>query len=141
MTRIDFYLDAPDKIAVASRLAAKAYAASHRVTVYAPDEATARALDRLLWTTPAIAFVPHVMAHDLLAAETPVVIARDDTNLAHDDVLINLDAELPTFFSRFKRVLEVVATDEEDKARARARFKFYRDRGYPLHTHPLGNDG
>jgi DNA polymerase-3 subunit chi len=141
MTRIDFYLDAQDKLSVACRLVSKAYASDNRVTVYTRDEVEARSLDRMLWTTPAIAFVPHVMAHDPLAAETPVLIARDGEQLAHDDVLINLDPEWPPFFARFKRVLEIVTTDEDDKARARARFRFYKDRGYPLDIHPLGTHG
>lgn len=141
MTRIDFYLDAPDKLSVACRLTAKAYAAANRVTVYGRDDAALRAFDRMLWTTPAIAFVPHVMAHDPLAAETPVLIARDGEQLAHDDVLVNLDPEWPPFFARFARVLEIVTTDEDDKAQARERFRFYRDRGYSLQTHPLGAHG
>ncbi len=138
MTRIDFYLQAPDKLAVACRLVGKALGAGKRVCVYAPDETAARAVDRLLWTTPAIAFLPHCMIHDPLAAETPVVIAREaDPPPGHDDVLVNLHHEWPAFFPRFARLLEIVGPDEDDKSAARARFRAYRDRGYPIHTHDL----
>lgn len=137
MTRIDFYVDASDKLAVAARLVGKARGNRHKVLVYAPDEGTARAIDRLLWTTPPTGFVPHCMAHDPLAAETPVLITRNPDELPHDDVLLNLDREWPPAFARFHRVLEIVGNDEDDKAAARARFRFYRDRGYELHTHNL----
>jgi len=104
VTRIDFYLDAGDRLQVACRVAAKALAQAHKVLIYAPDDAVARAIDRLLWTTPATGFVPHVMADHRLAGETPVVIARDAEALPHDDVLVNLDREQPAIFARFHRV-------------------------------------
>ena len=137
MTRIDFYLQAPNKLDVACKLVGKAFAAKNRVLVYSPDDVVARALDKLLWTTPAIAFVPHCMAHDPLAAETPVVIAGEGDAPGHDDVLLNLHREWPSFFPRFQRLLEIVGPDEDDKAAARARFRAYRDRGFPIHTHDL----
>jgi DNA polymerase-3 subunit chi len=51
--------------------------------------------------------------------------------------MINLAAEVPAFFSRFERVLEVVDGDASRRAQSRSRFKFYRDRGYELATHNL----
>ena len=52
-------------------------------------------------------------------------------------MLINLRAEQPPFFSRFQRLVEIVSLDEEDRSHARARFKFYRDRGYAIQSHDL----
>lgn len=141
MTRIDFYLDADDRVQVACRVAAKALSQRRKVLIYAPDGEVARAVDRLLWTTPAIGFVPHVMADHRLAAETPVVIARDAEALPHDDVLVNLDRNEPAAFARFHRLVEIVGHDEDDKQSARSRYRFYRDRGYEIHTHRLGGDG
>ena len=57
--------------------------------------------------------------------------------LGHDDVLVNLDGELPSAFSRFQRVVEIVDTSEQDRQPARNRFKFYRERGYALSTQDL----
>jgi DNA polymerase-3 subunit chi len=137
MTRIDFYVDADDRLRVACRLAAKALAQRLRVLVFAPDGEAAAALDRLLWTTPAIGFVPHVMAGHPLAAETPVVIARGDGEFPHDEVLVNLAREAPRSFTRFQRLVEIVSRDEDDRRAARERYRFYRDRGYAISTHSL----
>ena len=137
MTRIDFYVDADDRLRVTCRLAAKAVGQQLRVLVYAPDGEVAAALDRLMWTTPAIAFVPHVMAEHRLAAETPVVIARGDGDLPHDQVLVNLARESPRSFARFQRLVEIVSRDDEDRRAARERYRFYRDRGYEIRTHSL----
>ena len=36
-----------------------------------------------------------------------------------------------------QRLIEIVSLDEEDRRRARERYKFYRDRGYEIRTHDL----
>jgi DNA polymerase-3 subunit chi len=141
VTRIDFYLDADDRLQVACRVAAKAAAQAHKVVIYAPDGETARAIDRMLWITPPTAFLPHVTSDHRLAAETPVVIARDAEALPHDDVLINLGSDEPASFARFSRLIEIVGHDEGDTQAARGRYRFYRDRGYEIRTHKLGGDG
>lgn len=139
MTRIDFYHGAEDRLAVACRLVAKAVQQKLRVVVYSPDAAVADTVDQMLWTTPPIAFVPHCRAGDRLAAETPVLISADDSQgLTHDDVLVNLHGEWPPSFARFQRLIEIVGSEEADRQQARARFRFYKDRGYPIHTHNLG---
>lgn len=139
MTRIDFYHDAEDRLQVACRLAAKAMRQNLRVLVHAPDPEVARAVDRLLWTTPPTGFVPHCMVHDRLAAETPVLIGTGPEDLPHDEVLLNLGAERPAHFARFQRLVEIVGRDPEDRAAARERFRFYRERGYQIYTHSLSD--
>jgi len=137
MTRIDFYTHVPDKLRVACALAGKACGQGLKVLVYCPDPDTAQRFDRMLWTTPAIGFIPHCAAHDPLAAVTPVIINCNGDAELHDEVLLNLRAEWPPFFSRFQRLIEIVTVEDEDKALARERFKFYRDRGYEIHAHDL----
>lgn len=138
MTRVDFYIEAEDRLTVACRLVVKALQQQLRVVMYAPNEEVAHTIDRMLWTNPPIAFVPHCMADDRLATETPVLIARGNTDaLSHDDVLVNLHTGWPPSFARFRRLIEIVSRADDDKQQARARFRFYKDRGYPIQTHNL----
>jgi DNA polymerase-3 subunit chi len=137
MTRIDFYHDVDDRLRFACRLAAKAVEQRLRVLVFAPDAALAKTIDQMLWTWPAIGFLPHCNVRDPLAGETPVLIAHDDAVLPHDEALINLHAEQPPFFSRFQRLIEIVGSDEAELEPARLRFRFYRDRGYEIHRHDM----
>jgi DNA polymerase-3 subunit chi len=138
LTEVDFYIEADDKLHTALRLAAKAYQTGRHLTVYCPDAALAERLDRSLWTTPATGFIPHCSAEDRLAGRTPVIIDRGVAEPLADDVLLNLGDERPPHFSRYRRLIEIVARDENDKQHARGRFKFYRDRGYDIRTHNLG---
>jgi len=141
MTRVDFYLldgapgTAPDM--AACRLAAKAFRLGHRIYIRTRDAEQTQALDRLLWTFSAGSFVPHALNSKETDLRTPVIIGQETPPAELDDVLINLGNDVPDVFSRFGRVAEIVGGDESAKTCARERFRFYRDRGYPLETHHL----
>jgi DNA polymerase-3 subunit chi len=45
---------------------------------------------------------------------------------------MNLSQIVPTRFFPFQSLIEVVGQDEDDRARARDRVKFYKDRGYEV---------
>lgn len=137
MTQIDFYTQVDDKLQTACRLVGKARSRGLRVTVYCPDAELASRLDRMLWIMPATGFLPHCRAGDPLSGVTPVLIDGSGETPLHDDVLINLHAEWPAFFSRFQRLAEIVSAEDADRAQARSRYKFYRDRGYAIRTHDL----
>lgn len=137
MTRIDFYSSAEPKLQVACRLTAKAVQQHMHVVIYAPDEDTARSMDKMLWTFQATGFIPHCMASHALASETPVVIVREDGEMPHHKLMVNLHAESPHAFSRFERLIEVVSGDDNDRQLARSRYRFYRDRGYEISHHEL----
>lgn len=137
MTRIDFYFNAGDRLQVACRLAGKALAQGKRTLIYAPDADTAQRVDRLLWTWPATGFVPHCALHDPLAAQTPVLIGDAPGAVAGCDILLNLAAATPPAFESYERLLEVVALDDQSRQAARERYRFYRDRGYPIADHDL----
>lgn len=137
MTRIDFYRNAGDKLRVACRLATKAFESANKLIVYSPDRATLAKFDKALWEFQQTRFVPHCFAEAPVAPETPIILASSGESLPHHDVLLNLGDEWPPFFASFERLLEVVSTDEGDKERARARWTFYKDRGYDLKVHDL----
>ena len=138
MTEITFYFNAPDKLGIARVLAGKAFASRKKLLIYTRDAQSLRTLDTLLWTTPATGFVPHCRAADKLAAATPILLTDDPEAMPHHEILMNLDDQRPGLFSRFDRLIEIVSRDDaDDRARARERFKFYRDRGYEIRRHDL----
>ena len=138
MTGIDFYFNAPDRLQVACRLAGKAMKQNQRVLIYAPDPESAARIDKMLWTWPAIGFVPHCAVHSPLAAETPVLIGAGEETPDRCDVLLNLGTECPPHFERFGRLLEIV--DGQSVEPARVRYRFYRERGYKISNHDLARE-
>ena len=137
MTRIDFHSNVPDKISYACRLVrkARAHSADARIVVFAGDRMQLMAADQALWTFSESDFLPHVLAGDPLAAQTPVVLTDSDTaDLQHHQILINLSQATPRNFARFERMFEIISSDETDTVAGRQRYGFYKQRGYPL-TH------
>jgi DNA polymerase III chi subunit, HolC len=74
MTSIDFYFNAEDRLRVACRLAGKALKQNQRLLIYAPDANLASQVDKMLWTWPAIGFVPHCAVLERLGPEVDRVI-------------------------------------------------------------------
>lgn len=134
MTKVQFYHNTPDRLALACELVSRAHAGGRQVAVRVDDAAMARKLDLMLWTSEPLAFVPHVMNDSPLAAETPVQIATpgSDARWQHGDVLFNLAADLPPGFDGFRTVVEIVGQSEAEKAPARARWMQYKARELPL---------
>ncbi|MCA1247836.1 DNA polymerase III subunit chi [Massilia sp. MS-15] len=135
MTRIDFHTNVPDKLAYACRLARKAYGSKARLVLLAEDAAQAAALDAALWTLSDTDFIPHVLAGDPLAGETPVIVTADEgAALPHHEMLVNLTRRTPATLDRYARVFEIISSDEEDAAAGRQRYVAYKKQNYPL-TH------
>lgn len=140
MPRVDFYL-LPDSDEFAKRrfccrLAHRAVHAGQRVHVRA-DEALAAELDALMWEYPREHFLPHALSGQ--AAGEPVIIGALDAAAPGDEpqgeVLINLGEDLAEIHPNFSRVAEIVLASE--RARSRAKYRHYRERGYPLFHHQL----
>ena len=53
------------------------------------------------------------------------------------DVLINLHASPPPFFSRFEKLAEIVGDAEDNVSAGRERWRFYVSRGYPMNRMAL----
>ena len=138
MTRVDFYVlgSSSDnaRLNFACRLTEKVFNLGQRVFIHNPSQTLSATLDELLWTFKAGAFVPHAVAEQ--ANGEPVVLSHATEPGEGDwDVLINMADEVPEFFSRYHRVAEVVDKETRRRDAGRERFRFYRERGYELHTH------
>jgi DNA polymerase-3 subunit chi len=145
MTRIDFYIledsDAAARWRFACRLTEKAYQQGHRIYLHVNSSDDAARLDDLLWTFRGGSFIPHTCGDNHNNdPDARVHIGHDDEPVGHDDVLVNLGREVPPFFSRFQRVVELVDGDEEQRRQSRERYRFYRDRGYALENHTIKAD-
>jgi DNA polymerase-3 subunit chi len=141
VTKVDFYVLGDTRPRgrehLACRLADKAYGAKQQVLINAMSAQQAGLIDELLWTFREQSFVPHARVDDKRAQPAPVVILAGGEPEQECDVLINLAAEVPGFFSRFPRVLEIIDTDPEVRTQGRERYRFYQAHGYTLNTHRL----
>lgn len=139
MTEILFYITdrAGDGVqtALAWRIAEKAWRQGRRIYVHCDDAARARSVDAAFWSHPATGFLPHEPAGP--EAASPVLVGHGDAPSGHHDVMINLAAEVPDFATRFERVAEMITGDADLREAGRARFRFYRERGFDIQSHRL----
>ena len=135
MTRIDFHTNISDKVAYSCRLARKAYGARGKLVLLAEDATQTGALNEGLWTVGETDFLPHAMAGEALAAQSPIIVTASlEGDFPHYDMLVNLTRATPHGVERFQRVFEIISTDEDDAAAGRKRYVAYKQQSYPL-TH------
>ena len=143
MTKVGFYIlpegARSNRYTLACRLADKAYQQGHRVFLHTGSDEEARHMERLLWTFRDGSFIPHGLLGQADPTVTPVLIGGGEDAGEEHDVLINLHPQVPDFFSRFERVVEPIDQDAEIRNAGRSRFRFYKDRGYPLETHEIND--
>ena len=141
MPRVDFYHNAPDRLAVAVKLAHKSFTNRLPLVVIAPEDRQAQAFDRQLWSHPPLSFTPHCRAESPLASETPIVIAHHLGELPanlHTALLLNLGPTIPEGYERFERILEIIGQDEEERLPGRERVGHYKQAGCTVNFHDLG---
>lgn len=137
MTQISFFHGARNRLQAIAAWLVRAGGEGRQVLVYVPAGERSELLDRLLWTHPATGFLPHCRAKDPLAPETPIILASELDTPPHDGCLLNLSDEIPPGFSRFQQLIEIISVEDEDRLPGRERFRFYRERGYPLENRDI----
>ena len=145
MTRVDFYVladvDFGAKCRFACRLAYRANRMGKHVQVRTRSLADSEALDELMWSYPEHHFLPHAVSSDLKNSVL-TVIGDEDPKPSTDQVLINLAEDVPSFFARYERLVEVVVEAEKKIGRGmnfRHSRKFLRRIHHTKHT-PLDQD-
>jgi len=139
MPEVAFHFNAPDKLAYACRFARKALRSDARVVIVGPPEVL-QPLDGMLWNMAPQDFVAHALqgCDAELWSASPVVLAQGTQGAPHQDVLLNLGAQVPEGFEHFARVVEVVsAHGEADRGMARQRWRQYQAQGHAIVRYDL----
>lgn len=138
MTHVDFHILATTQntewLAYVARLTRKAQQKGMSVLIAVDQENQLEAVSRALWALSPESFLAH---EPITEPYFPIQITYNEDSGQHHQVLINLCADVPIFFSRFERVFEIVSQKPEGLPLSRKRYKFYKDRGYPLTQHDL----
>jgi len=143
MTQVDFYLlsdeNCTERLRFVCRLVEKIHNLGQQIYIHCDSETQQKNLDEQLWTFKANAFIDHqqVTAKAYAGREASVWLGTDFEPDGNQPILINLGSEIPPFFSRFERVLEVVNQEQELRQQGREKYRYYQQRGYPLKHHTL----
>jgi DNA polymerase-3 subunit chi len=142
--RVDFYLlagsGAEEPSLIVCRLLEKAYLRGHRVFVYCSNQQEAEKLDELLWTFKDNSFIPHNLQGEGPEPPPPIQLGFQDEPRGFNDILINLHSEIPKFYTRFRRIIEVVANNDSAKELSRTHYREYRANQCELQTHEIATE-
>jgi DNA polymerase-3 subunit chi len=131
LTNISFYKLAGDQnlaLALICQLVKKAHKQDQQVLCLMPGQSEVISLDKAMWASE---------PHGTGVESSPIAVSCDAEPGDHHQVLINLQPEIPTWFSRFDRVIEIIYQDSNYEQSKRDNFVFYRERGYPISYHDL----
>ena len=138
MTRVDFYILPEDNrispLNYTARLVEKAFRRGHQIYIHTLDESQTKQLSEELWQRPE-SFLAH--GEGTSSQHQPIQISHLGEPGQHGDVMVNLAGTIPTFFSRFQRVAEIVPGKPESRSQSRDNFRYYKERGYALNTHNI----
>ena len=130
-----------DALRTACRLAEKAVR-KFPVYLHCENADQASQLSNEMWSFRDDAFIPH-RVHSITAddqasdSQEQVVIGFESPPSSMHAVMINLSPNTVPTFARFERLLEVVPAEHEARQASRTKYRFYKDRGYPLNTYNI----
>ena len=138
--KIDFYiLDNADKqksLLFVCQLIEKIYS-QQSVYVFLQSKEAAEYFDNLLWIYREDSFLPHHLYDEKNDSVAPIEIGYGSLVPQRKNTLINLDTAIPSFYSEFNHLVEIVFSDTQVQQLARERYKMYRDHGHELNTYKV----
>jgi len=139
MLRSDFYFipqaGPQARLYFACRLLEKAYQQTQQVYVHLENAEKARFFDQLLWTFRENSFIPHHLLEEQSAANSPIQIGYSPQPQTQAEILLNLQDEIPDFYTQFKRILEIVPHEPTYLARGQKNRVFYEEKGYKINSY------
>lgn len=146
--RVDFYILEQEghgggrtREQLSCRLAEKAWKSGHHVFLLVDSPVALERMDELLWTFRDESFVPHMAATtgepfpDM--RDAPIVVGAGEVPEGAVDVLINLTENIPSAYTQFARVAEIIDASELARSAGRERFRYYREHECEVHAHNL----
>jgi DNA polymerase-3 subunit chi len=147
LLRVDFAFGAHDRIAQAVRTTERHVSKGTTLMVFCDDDQRLERYDQQLWALEDTAFVAHerLTPHALEGLKVylidneswPLLSAKLMTSAYQSSWLLNLADHLPPEPQALSRILEVVGTEDDDREKARVRWRQYQKLGADLHSHRL----
>jgi DNA polymerase III subunit chi len=149
---VEFRTGVRDSVDYAARWLVVAVRQGSRVRVWA-DPADVTRLSQLLWTREKESFLPHVvcfsdgasMVSDVpssaSAARSPVWLGTGAVDAPEPEILLNISSTCPQQVAAYRRIVEIVATQDTDLRAGRERWATYKAMGLePVHRAPTAKD-
>jgi len=147
LLRVDFAFGAQNRVAQAVRTTQRQVQKGTRLMVFCDDEQRLDQYDQQLWALDDAAFIAHerltpcaregLMVYLIDTKSWPLLLSKLAAPPHQGAWLLNLAHDPPPQAQQLQRILEVVSLEDEDREKARLRWRFYQEIGAELHSHRL----
>jgi len=143
MTEIEFHICESADVDSQKYLiqqALQAYRNQSPVHIHCDDIAQANALSDALWAHSQSCFLANEVLTEPKSTSSkasPITLSDNIAFAAHFGTLLYSGSKEPEHISRFHKYCFIVPASEETKTLARQRYKFFKQRGYPLQHIPV----
>ena len=128
LSQADFYqlVDTADtaRLKLVCRLASKAFEAKQSLYIHCADSTEAQILDDLLWTFHDVGFIPHAQVGTPHAKDATILIGTE-LPPQPTDILLDLHTAVSDAAKNYKRIIEVVAANDDARKIASEHEKIY----------------
>ncbi len=105
-----------------------------RVLVIAETRMYLEQIDELLWHNSSEQFITYSLDTECYSSSVAVLLTDKQPERRRYTTLLNIDAELPSNPEQFRKIIELVGSEEKKKEKAREHYKIYRQLGFTV-TH------
>ena len=139
--KVDFYIlketDTRANWLFACRLIDKAQLLGHQIFILCNNKEDAIAFDELLWQFEPSSFIPHHIQGEGPIPAPKVQIGYTETAPGFNDILINLSLKVPDIYKQFRRICEIVPSNESAKSQKRLNYRFYQEQNLKIQSHHI----
>ncbi len=136
MAEVFFYLTNENTTSFAIKLSEKSFTQHRKLHILCENQDGAYTMDETLWQLPANRFIPHALMNDNNPHLSPITIGFDGQDGSHKDILMQLSNNIPSIWTKYRRVIEIVGQDT-DKVASRDRYRAYQEKGVQIQIFDL----
>ena len=139
MTEVTFYFNTQNIFDTICKICIKALSKNLNTFIQTNNIEEANKISQKLWLFKSNhVFLPNTKADDENLSLSPIIIGNDlNDHIKKKEILINLNPEVPFFFSQYNKFIEVIDHNQNKKKIGRKHYSFFSNRGYKIQTYDL----
>jgi len=119
---------------------AELFSGNERILVLADNRQYLEQMDELLWHKSREKFIPYSMDSECYALTAMVQLTDKQPQNVRYQALLNMGTQFPDKPEQFRRIIELVNSDENCIEKARGHYKSYRQLGFTVSHQQLSSD-
>jgi DNA polymerase-3 subunit chi len=131
LTKIQFFFNVSDRLKLVTDIVKRRLLQKKTSLVFCNDAQELVKLSESLWGSNDLNFIPHLINS---TDQYHQITLTDNEVDFMDDTIINYSNLSIDGFQRYLKLIEIVSNDDDEKIKARKRYKFFSECGYKIES-------